>query len=174
MVNKCFYTESIWKNYSKNAIQVPPLGMVYLAALLRNKGYETSFIDANVLNLSKEQILMKLNELTPDYVLYNCITDNLQDTISWIREIKKEYNRPVIIGGPHMEIYPKETLSHECIDFGVVGDGWETLPELLDALEHNKDLADIQGLVFRKNGNIIFPVSSRTQQNTCIIVVAQN
>jgi radical SAM superfamily enzyme YgiQ (UPF0313 family) len=155
MVNKCFYTASIWKNYSKNAILVPPLGMVYLAALLREKGYEVSFIDANILNLTKEQIIAKLNELSPDYVLYNTITDNLQDTISWIREIKRSYNRPVIVGGPHMEIYPKETLTHECIDYGVVGDGWETLPELLDALEHNKDLTEIKGLVFRKGGEVI-------------------
>lgn len=155
MVNKCFYTASIWKNYSKNAILAPPLGMVYLAALLRDKGYDANFIDANILNLSKEEIIEKLNEFKPDYVLYNTITDNLQDTISWIREIKKEYSKPVIIGGPHMEIYPKETLTHECIDYGVVGDGWETLPELLDTLEHKGDLTEVKGIVFRKEGEII-------------------
>lgn len=155
MVNKCFYTASIWKNYSKNAILAPPLGMVYLSALLRDKGYDTNFIDANILHLSKEQILEKLHVMNPDYVLYNAITDNLQDTLSWIREIRKDYNKPVIIGGPHMEIYPEETLTHECLDYGVVGDGWETLPELLDALEHKKDLTKVQGLVFRKNDKVI-------------------
>lgn len=155
MVNKCFYTASIWKNYSKNAILAPPLGMLYLSALLREKGHEVNFIDANILNLSKEQIINKLEELNPDYVLYNTITDNLQDTISWIREIKKEYGKPVIVGGPHMVIYPKETLSHECIDYGVVGDGWETLPELLDSLQNNNDLTKVKGLVFRKNGEVI-------------------
>jgi anaerobic magnesium-protoporphyrin IX monomethyl ester cyclase len=159
MVNKCYYTKNIWKNYSKNAILVPPLGMVYLAALMRDKGYDASFIDANILNLSKEQIIEKLHTIRPDYVLYNTITDNLQDTISWIREIKKEYDKPVIIGGPHMEIYPRETLTHECIDYGVVGDGWETLPELLDALEHKKDITKVKGLVFRKDGEIIMTES---------------
>jgi radical SAM superfamily enzyme YgiQ (UPF0313 family) len=155
MVNKCFYTASIWKNYSKNAILAPPLGMVYLAALLKEKGYEAGFIDANILNLNKNEIIKRLNDFKPDYVLYNSITDNLQDTLSWIKEIRNDYNKPVIIGGPHMEIYPKETLTHECIDYGVVGDGWETLPELLNALEHNKDLSNIQGLVFRKDGNVV-------------------
>lgn len=155
MVNKCFYTASIWKNYSKNAILAPPLGMAYLAALLRDKGYEVSFIDANILNLSKEKIIKRLNEFKPEYVLYTSITDNFQDTLSWIKEIKKEYNKPVIIGGPHMEIYPKETLTHECINYGVVGDGWETLPELLDALEHKKDLTKVKGIVFREDGKVI-------------------
>jgi radical SAM superfamily enzyme YgiQ (UPF0313 family) len=155
MVNKCFYTASIWKNYSKNAILVPPLGMVYLAALLRDKGYDASFIDANIMQLSKDEIIKNLNELKPEYVLYNAITDNLQDTLAWIREIKKDYNKPVIIGGPHMEIYPKETLTHECLDYGVVGDGWETLPELLDSLEQGKDLTEVKGLVFRKDGEVV-------------------
>ncbi len=155
MVNKCFYTASIWKNYSKNAILAPPLGMVYLAALLRDKGYEAKFIDANILNLSYEEIIKQLNEFKPDYVLYNGITDNLQDTLSWIKKIKDEYMKPVIIGGPHMEIYPEETLTHECLDYGVVGDGWETLPELLDALENNRDLTKVKGLVFRDNGKVI-------------------
>lgn len=68
MVNKCFYTASIWKNYSKNAILVPPLGMVYLAALLRDKGYDASFIDANILQMSKEDIIRKLNEIKRDYL----------------------------------------------------------------------------------------------------------
>ncbi len=54
-----------------------------------------------------------------------------------------------------MEIHPKETLTHECVDHGVVGDGWETLPELLEALENGKDLLSVKGLVFRKDGNII-------------------
>jgi len=155
MVNKCFYNASIWKNYSKNAILVPPLGMVYLAALLREKGYDVSFIDANILKLSKEEIIRRLNELNPDYVLYNAITDNLQDTLGWITEIKKGYNKPVIIGGPHMEIYPEETLTHECLDYGVVGDGWETLPELLDVLGNEGDLTKVKGLVFRNNGKVI-------------------
>ena len=77
MVNKCFYTASIWKNYSKNAILAPPLGMVYLAALLKEKGDEADFIDANIMNLSKDEIIRKLNDFKPDYVLYNSITDNL-------------------------------------------------------------------------------------------------
>jgi radical SAM superfamily enzyme YgiQ (UPF0313 family) len=155
MVNKCFYTPSIWKSYSKNAVLLPSLGLAYLAALLRDKGYEVGLIDANILNLNRDQIVEKLNEFRPEYVLYNSITDNLHHTLFWIREIRKGYDRPVIIGGPHMEIYPEETLTHECLDYGVVGDGWETLPELLKTLEQKTDLKQVKGLVFRENGQVI-------------------
>ncbi|MEM3101620.1 MAG: radical SAM protein [Candidatus Nitrosotenuis sp.] len=154
-VNECFYTKGIWKNYSKNAIIAPPLGLTYLSALLRNKGYEVNLIEANALNLTKNQILKQLNTFKPDYLLYTSITDNFQKTLSWIKEIRAEYNKPVIIGGPHMEIYPEETLTHDCIDYGVVGDGWETLPELLEALGQKRDLREIKGLVFRRDGKVI-------------------
>ncbi|NQT90488.1 MAG: B12-binding domain-containing radical SAM protein [Candidatus Omnitrophica bacterium] len=154
-VNRCYYTEKIWKNYSENAIQLPNLGMAYLAGLLREKGFDVQFIDANVLNLAKEEIIARLNDFKPEYLLYSSITDNFQDTLSWIEEIKQDYNKPVIIGGPHMEIFPEETLTYDCIDYGVIGDGWETLPELLSALNDKKDISEVKGVCFRKDGKVV-------------------
>jgi radical SAM superfamily enzyme YgiQ (UPF0313 family) len=154
-VNKCLYTERIWRNYSENAILLPHLGMAYLAAYLREKNFEVSYIDANVLDLTKDEILNELSNSRPDYLLYTSITDNFQDTLSWIKDIREGYNVPVIIGGPHMELYPKETLTHSCIDYGVIGDGWETLGELLNTLKNKKDLSLIKGICFRKNGEAV-------------------
>jgi radical SAM superfamily enzyme YgiQ (UPF0313 family) len=154
-VNKCYYTEKIWKNYSENAILLPHLGMAYLAALLKKKGFEVQLIDANVLNLNEKDIQKRLFDFKPEYLLFTGITDNFRDTLWWIRRIRKMYNAPAIIGGPHMELYPKETLSYDCIDYGVIGDGWETLPELLNALNNKKPLSDIKGLCFRKDGEVI-------------------
>jgi len=155
-VNKCYYTEKIWKNYSENAILLPHLGMAYLAALLREKGFEVSLIDANVLNLKKDEIIKRLKTFNPEYLLYSSITDNFQDAIWWIEEIKKDFDRPTILGGPHMEIYPEEALSYDAIDYGVIGDGWETLPEILDALRDKKDLNSIKGICYKKNGKVRF------------------
>ena len=155
MVNRCYYTDKIWKNYSKNAILLPHLGMSYLAALLRKQGYEVDFLDANILNLSLEQILAHLKRSNPDCLLYTSITDNFQDTLWWIKKIRAGYDKPVIIGGPHMDIYPRETLSYPCIDYGVIGDGWETLPELLEALQSKSGVASVKGLCYRDGENIV-------------------
>jgi len=163
-VSKCQYNANVGESFS-NIQLLPHLGIAYLAALLRDKGYEVSLIEANALNLNKEHIIKKLFMLKPDYVLYTCITDILQDTLSWIREIKKEYNKQVIVGGPHMGIYPKETLTHECIDYGVVGDGWETLPELLDALKHKRNLTNVKGIVYREHGRIVLTEARSTTVN---------
>lgn len=154
MVNKYYYTPRIWRHYS-HKIRLPHLGISYLAALLRQQGIDATVIDANALDWDLAQILRQINQIQPEYLLYTSITDTFQDTLHWIRQIKAAYNVPVIIGGPHVEIYPKETLTHDVIDYGVVGDGWETLPELLDALTHHQELSTIRGLCFRQYDKII-------------------
>ncbi len=102
-----------------------------------------------------EQVIDRLKGFDPEYLLYTSITDNFQDTLWWIKEIRQKYDKPVIIGGPHAGVYPRETLSYDCIDYAVIGDGWETLPELLDALQKNKSLSAIKGIGYKQNKEII-------------------
>jgi radical SAM superfamily enzyme YgiQ (UPF0313 family) len=40
------------------------------------------------------------------------------------------------------------------LDFAVVGEGEETLVELMDHLENGEDLQDIEGLIYRQNGEV--------------------
>ncbi|MAF25983.1 hypothetical protein CL634_10495 [bacterium] len=154
-LNKGHYSEKMAENFSKSAQILPPLGMAYLAALLRQKGFTVGFLDANALGLTEEQILNKLHEFKPDCLLYTTITDNFQYTLGWIKNIKQKLDVPAIVGGPHMSLYPKETLTHHCIDYGVVGDGWETLPELLQTIQAGGDLSTVKSIVYRKDGEIM-------------------
>jgi len=63
---------------------------------------------------------------------------------------------PVVVGGPHATILPNECLSHDVIDFVVMGEGERTLFELVESLE-NRDgrLEEIDGLAFRNNGKSV-------------------
>ena len=61
----------------------------------------------------------------------------------------------IVVGGPHMSIYAKESLSWECFDLAVVGDGEETFLEICDRYESGSSMDDLQGAVVRlKNGDI--------------------
>ena len=42
-------------------------------------------------------------------------------------EIAKECGTIVVIGGVHLEVYPKETLSYKFIDYGIIGEGEEAI-----------------------------------------------
>ncbi len=53
-----------------------------------------------------------------------------------------------IAGGPHASALPEEVLQH--FDFAVIGEGEETLPELLRAIEEGSDPAAVKGIAFRQ------------------------
>ena len=55
-----------------------------------------------------------------------------------------------IAGGPHASALPQEALSH--FDLVVIGEGEETLPELLRAIEEGGDPAFVRGIAFRMQG----------------------
>ncbi|MDD4651988.1 MAG: TIGR04013 family B12-binding domain/radical SAM domain-containing protein [Methanothrix sp.] len=57
----------------------------------------------------------------------------------------------LIAGGPHPSALPEEVL--EYFDFVVIGEGEETLPELLQVLREGRDPATVKGIAYRKKDN---------------------
>jgi len=146
-----FFTEKIYRQNSREGAILPPLGIAYLAAILE-KDHAVRIIDANVLRLSAGEIVDQLRIFSPDVLLFSLVTTNFRVGLGWIKAITRQIDVPVIVGGPHPTIYPLETLCCEEIDFCVVGEGWETLPELIDCLDHKGNYENVKGIAFRKNG----------------------
>lgn len=64
---------------------------------------------------------------------------------------------PVVWGGPHASLLPKQTLTDPTVDMVVQGDGEETFLKLVRALRAKKSLQKIPGLFFKKKtGEIVF------------------
>jgi len=63
----------------------------------------------------------------------------------------------VIAGGPHVTVMKEKVLKEDNIDICVVGEGEETLVELLLSLEKKNRLEYVKGIIYRKNG---FPVAN--------------
>ncbi|BAI60162.1 conserved hypothetical protein [Methanocella paludicola SANAE] len=59
-----------------------------------------------------------------------------------------------IAGGPHPSGCPGETLEH--FDYVVVGEGEETLPDLVSTLNHGGDVSGVKGIAYKKDGKVIF------------------
>ncbi|MBU2473112.1 B12-binding domain-containing radical SAM protein, partial [Patescibacteria group bacterium] len=61
----------------------------------------------------------------------------------------------IVLGGPHVHLFPKETINLDNIDFIIKGEGELPFFNLLEALEKQKELSNINGLVYKKNGQVI-------------------
>ncbi len=84
-----------------------------------------------------------------------------QQASSIFQEIACSKTRSVFIaGGPHPSAKPEDTLRF--FDYVVIGEGEETLPELIDVIQNNGDVSSVKGIAY-KNGNDIVFTEKRAQ-----------
>jgi len=134
----------------------PPLSLAWVAAIAEKAGHEVILIDARTLGFSKEETVDILKNFKPDIMGFMMTTYMFPDTLEWIRFLKKYLKIPVVIGGYNLRVYPRESVSHPEIDFGVVEQAYYTIPALFEKMGKEKpDFDQVPGLVYKKEGRII-------------------
>ena len=135
----------------------PPLGLLYLAAYLEKfSSHEVSVVDSQVEEMSYPQLEATIATHEPDVVGITAMTFTLIDVIKTARLAKKiDPAIPVVLGGPHVHLFPNETIALPEVDYLVLGEGEEAFHHLLENLGHPEKLAEIRGLVFREDGHVI-------------------
>ena len=135
----------------------PPLGLMYISSYLgRYSDYTVKILDAVAEKISHEQLADEIRKINPRIVgIYtSCFT--IYDSYKVARTVKglnKEIQ--VILGGPHIEIYPEETLSLSDVDFIVMGEGEMVVLELLDAVSGKGRFSEIKGAGYKENGRFV-------------------
>ena len=133
---------------------LPPLGLAYIASALEEAGHEVDLIDAIALCLSREEVSKRIEQFDPELVGITAMTPTFHGALEAAR-IAKIHNRKTVIGGVHMSIYAEETLSYQEVDFGIVGEGEETIVELCSALNEGQDYSSIEGLCYKRDDDSI-------------------
>ena len=141
----------------------PPISLAYVAAILEKSEHEVILIDAHALRLTKESTLSRLFKFKPEVLGFRMDTYQFHETLEWIKYFKANMDILVIAGGKNLLLYPKETLAHREIDYGVIGEAVNVLPRLLSALKGNDDIDNIEGIVYRNDEGVrINPVSIKS------------
>ena len=146
------------KTVSRDFGVYPPLGLAYAAGIAEKHGHKVLFIDANAERLTKEQAYKRLKSFKPQMLGFMLTTYMFRLTHAWIRYFKRQMPHvKVVVGNVNLEFYPRETLMHKEIDFGIIGPATENFPKLLEAIERNKlsRLSTIPGLAYRSKNRII-------------------
>ena len=135
----------------------PPLGLLYIAAYIKeHTDHEIAIIDSQVQGLDYPSLKQRVAAEKPDIVGITAMTMTLVDVIKTSR-IVKEINSTirVVLGGPHVNLFPYETIKTESVDYLVLGEGEEVFRDLVEAMGSNAEMEKIQGIVFKKNGQSI-------------------
>ncbi|MBN1353833.1 MAG: B12-binding domain-containing radical SAM protein [Candidatus Omnitrophica bacterium] len=125
------------------------LNLAYLAASLRKAGSEVKIIDATApYNAVKaEGIKRAVNDFKPHFIGVTLTITYIPQTYAYLEGLRK-MGIPIVAGGPHANCMPEEVLEHGS-DIIVIGEGEETVVELVEHFKGNKPLRDIQGLCFK-------------------------
>jgi len=131
-----------------------PLGLAYIAAVLEQGGYVVRIIDLNVRQLSKGKLIGEVGQA--DVVGIGGMITEYSEVLGLIDFVKKVDVKPVILGGGLATALPREILEVSQADFAVIGEGEKTIVGLLEAMENfGYGLADIRGIAYKSNGEII-------------------
>ena len=133
---------------------LPPLGLGYVASSLEKAGFEVDVIDAIALALSKEDVTIRIKEFNPHIVGITAMTPTIKGAFE-AAEIAKNLGKITLIGGVHMSIFPLETLQRNSVDFGIIGEGEESMVQFCKAVENDESYEDVEGLCYKKDGRII-------------------
>ncbi len=143
------------KSLAKAAGSLPPLGLLYLAAVLRKAGHEVQVCDGSMQDYAT--MMRRIREFKPDFLGFSTMAFLWHQTKQMIKNIKTEFpNMTIALGGNHSTIYKKRCLK-ECpeADLIMFGECEITAVEVVNALANKKSLAGIKGIVYRKGKTFV-------------------
>lgn len=136
--------------YAKMKVGLPPLGIAYLAAVIREKGHEVKIIDRSI-----ERHKLTMEDFAPfDIIGISADTPRYPEAVE-IARTAKQAGKMVIMGGYHVTFLDKEALETGVVDIVIRGEAEEIMANLLDALENHGDLTKVKGISFILDGKLI-------------------
>jgi len=153
LINPPRFSELIGKNpaiVEKHRGFNPPLGILSLAGYLeKHSQFPVELIDAQPKGYTYEQLESILGACHADVVGITAMTFTLIDVFKTIRTVRKVLPKAkIVLGGPHVHLYPQETIRHPEVDFLVQGEGEIAFLELLNNLDNPTAWPHIKGLVY--------------------------
>ncbi len=155
--------EERYGSLGKGGADMPPIGLLYLGAVCKNAGYETFFIDASCPERPIDFVIREIFSLKPSFVGISATTVAIASANRLAKKIKEvaPYVK-IILGGPHISTVPMETMKrYTSFDIGIIGEGEETILEVLEALSNKTSLNNVAGIIFRKEQELIQTIPRR-------------
>jgi len=145
---------------------VYPIGLSYLSTYLKEHltDFDISIADLNFNTI--EELIEDIIKTNPKYI--GISFRNIDDVNSInkkffvtqykkiIDQIRSVSEAKIIIGGSGFSIFPELMFNTLKPDFGIYGEGEDTLLKLIENLEKNTDYSGLSRLLYQKNDRCIF------------------
>ncbi len=128
----------------------PPLGPLYLAAVLEQAGFEVFLFDERI----EKDVIRKIISFAPDLIGITAVTSAYLRGLAVANEIKTRFPAiKVVFGGPHPTALPEAVLAESIVDYVIIGEGEHALLSLCQAVrdrdESDHRLRMLKNIVYR-------------------------
>ena len=155
----------IYFSQARYLLPAPPIGLSHVASAARDAGHEVRLLDLLHSRRPRVDLLRALEDFRPDVVgisvrqLDNLARqrlewhlDGLAEHLATIRSASSATK--IVLGGPAITVLGRAALVHLDADYAVVGEGEESFPKLLAALENGTCPGGVPGVCYRADDEI--------------------
>lgn len=157
-------------NRERSPYPVFPIGLAFLAEPLKQAGHQLAALDLCFAADPCEAVTVALADHRPDAVVISLRNlDNVTwpESVSYLSSLREvvsvcKEKATVILGGSGYSLMPMEILADCGADYGLVGEGEQQLPRLLDCLSKGGDPATLPGVVLPGRTTFLPPLPLET------------
>jgi anaerobic magnesium-protoporphyrin IX monomethyl ester cyclase len=149
-----FTTAPPSRGAADGATRWAPLGLIHLAGAAQAAGHECVLLDPVSTGMGLPEARRRIADLDPQVLCVSAMTPGFPDAQELCRWAQAE-GITTVVGGIHASFMYSEFLPQGGIDFAVVGEGEETLTELLRCLERRDDPSRVAGVAFSLGGRTV-------------------
>lgn len=133
---------------------LPSLSLGYVAAILEREGWQCRYFDVIPHGYTPATLVSAVQEYAPDILCFSAYTYHFHENRYWMRLLHEATGIPVLVGGVHMSLYPRETFIYREIEYGLIGEAESNLPQFLQAFINQSGWEQVPGLIWRDKDEI--------------------
>jgi len=134
----------------------PPLGLAFIAGMLRSRGFQTRLIDSTTLGLGFDELRDAASRWRPQVVGISANSPVYPTAVKLAGVVKEASpSTTVVLGGCHPTLFPERAIANPAVDVVVVGEGEHAMAEICAGMASGKGLSGISGIVHKSSGQIV-------------------
>lgn len=134
-----------------------PIWLAYATGVLEEKGYDVRLVDAIARKWSKEETLHDIKKFSPDMLVVDTNFSSMVNDVTFAVNVKNKLKDSLatVIVGPPAAVYTEKILLELGADIVARKEIDFTLPEIVEVLEKKRELTNVLGISYIKNGLVI-------------------
>ncbi len=135
----------------------PPLGILYIATILRDEGIEVTVLDQAAEGYTLDQTTKWVEKQDPDILGFSALASSGKTAARIAQQVKERNPNVITVFGNYYATFNDQRLltTYPQADIIVRGEGEETTKELARAIQKKSSLKKVRGITFREKGKVI-------------------